>query len=266
MEKRILTLVVLTIAILCLGITGCSDEKGTSSSGCTEGETQSCTCSEADMGVQICEDDSTWGVCDCGSTDTDVDTDIDTDTDTDTDVDTDTNTQDCTDGWFDEESNLCWQEPTTPMLFHWTDAFDYCSELTTDSYDDWRLPTIGELRSLIRGCAETVSAGECGVDDSCSSEEECWDDAICAYSCLEADGPAPGGFYWPESFTEAEPIESEGLYFRTWSATTVADDSDYAWDVDFIRGQIESSGNNGSFYTKDQADFFVRCVRGTFTL
>ncbi|MFA4973687.1 MAG: hypothetical protein WC683_13840 [bacterium] len=73
---------------------GCA-EGGSASSGCTEGETQLCTCTGEDVGAQVCEADATWGPCDCSGGDADTDVDGDSDVDGDTDADTDT----CPDGF-----------------------------------------------------------------------------------------------------------------------------------------------------------------------
>jgi len=58
----------------------------------------------------------------------------------------------------------------------------------------WRLPTIRELRSLIRGCVSTVSEGSCGVKDECF-RSTCRD-ASCV-GCASDSGPADG-CYWSD--------------------------------------------------------------------
>lgn len=40
-------------------------------------------------------------------------------------------------------------------------------------YEDWRVPTIDEVRSLIRGCADTAVGGSCPASESCYQMETC---------------------------------------------------------------------------------------------
>lgn len=58
----------------------------------------------------------------------------------------------------------------------WSDAVNYCKKLNENSYNDWRLPNIDELRTLIKNCSKTETGGECKVSeqngclaDKCSS-------------------------------------------------------------------------------------------------
>jgi len=47
-------------------------------------------------------------------------------------------------------SNLEWQDDdTSGATMTWTQAIDYCENLSLDSHDDWRLPNINELKSVI---------------------------------------------------------------------------------------------------------------------
>ena len=54
--------------------------------------------------------------------------------------------------WHDPKSGLTWQNPPSDVRMDLKTATAYCSSLTLDGGSGWRLPTIGELRSLIRGC------------------------------------------------------------------------------------------------------------------
>jgi len=51
----------------------------------------------------------------------------------------------------DHSTNLMWQnnEDVQNITKNWDDAKQYCEQMTLDKYDDWRLPTIYELQSVI---------------------------------------------------------------------------------------------------------------------
>ena len=47
------------------------------------------------------------------------------------------------------------------------EAHAYCDQLFLAAFDDWRVPAIDELRSLVRGCSATVTDGACPVTANC---------------------------------------------------------------------------------------------------
>ena len=141
--------------------------------------------------------------------------------------------------WKDPASGLTWQNPPSADVMSWSQAKQYCSDLDGGS---WRLPTIGELRSLIRGCPATESGGSCGVDDDCLTSS-CRDESC--YGCDGGSGPA-NGCYWPDS------MQGECTYY--WSSSPVEDDGDVAWYVAFSNGYVTLTNNVGD-------DTYVRCVR-----
>ena len=51
----------------------------------------------------------------------------------------------------DTSNNLMWQDDNKAKTIkkNWKDAVDYCQGLELDGYDDWRLPTINELKSIV---------------------------------------------------------------------------------------------------------------------
>lgn len=48
----------------------------------------------------------------------------------------------------DENTRLMWQQANNGKM-SWTSALSYCEELSLGGYQDWRLPTIEELRSIV---------------------------------------------------------------------------------------------------------------------
>jgi hypothetical protein len=148
--------------------------------------------------------------------------------------------------WTDTDSGLTWQNgPQLGSVFlTWDEAKTYCNGLSWDGQDDWRLPTISELRSLIRGCSDTMTGGACGVTDDCLDNAACWS-AACA-GCLYMHGPGFDGGYWP--------VGIQGYPDRYCSASPAVEaDNDHAWFVHFGAAEVYSNGID------DHAS--VRCVR-----
>ncbi len=52
---------------------------------------------------------------------------------------------------FYEGENICWQKSAKPEpATNWQDAKDYCTNLELGKKDDWRLPELDELKSLVK--------------------------------------------------------------------------------------------------------------------
>ena len=141
--------------------------------------------------------------------------------------------------WTDSTSGLTW--PTSHLEpMSWNDANNYCNELVLGGYDDWRLPTISELRTLVRGCPTQSPDGACGITDSCigfSCQDSC-------YPCVTSHGPT-NGCYGP-----TELPDECGCF---WSSSgPSAHPSSTFWDFDFEDGFID---------TNDYEVDLVRCVR-----
>ena len=143
--------------------------------------------------------------------------------------------------WKDPMSGLTWQTTPTGGPMKWFNAEAHCIGLSLDS-GGWRLPTVSELRTLLRGCPATEDGGSCNVEEGCL-EYSCWD--ISCASCFYLKGPT-FGCYWPEN--------AQGACTTYWSSSTVTDDNGYAWYVSFDTGLVVSSSDVDAF--KD-----VRCVR-----
>ncbi len=143
--------------------------------------------------------------------------------------------------WYDSASDLVWQNPPADNKMNWECAKEYCANLNLDGHDDWRLPTIGQLRSLIRGCSETKTGGDCTIQDngclSLSCQENC-------NGCTGSNGPADG-CYWPD--------EMEGPCGSYKSSSAIEDKENRAWKVLFSYALVDLN------YT--DSDDYVRCVR-----
>jgi len=65
--------------------------------------------------------------------------------------------------WFDLNSGLTWQILPPEDDIEWAEAKQYCMDLSLADQSDWSLPTVSQLRSLIRDCPETEIDGNCSV-------------------------------------------------------------------------------------------------------
>jgi len=128
---------------------------------------------------------------------------------------------------------------------NWERAIEICKGYKLGGYKDWRLPNSNELRSLIRGCPETVTGGACSSEcfiSECDNYEPC-------SGCNESKGPSEG-CYWP--------INLEGYCNLYWSSTSKNNSqySNYAFVIDFRTGKI-SGGDKNAYH--DHTHW--RCVR-----
>lgn len=143
----------------------------------------------------------------------------------------------------DSVTGLIWQNDDAYSRT-WREANRDCPDLDgLGGFHGWRLPTISELRSLIRGCPATETGGECGVTDDCLGWSECSSDAC--RSCDLAEGPGIEGRYCPED------LEGDGSIY--WSSSEQTDgESSNAWTVVFHNGDVSDNGVHGVYD--------VRCV------
>lgn len=136
-------------------------------------------------------------------------------------------------------TGLSWSKKG-PNEMNWSNAKSYCANLKEDGYSDWRLPTISELRTLIKNCPETETGGECRVTDNCLSSENCRTDACMG---CESDKFSKNLFKYSVL----------GTLEDLWSSSEMSNYTIVAWTVDFMHGSVGSK-------SKDH-DSNVRCVR-----
>ena len=137
--------------------------------------------------------------------------------------------------WKDPTSGLTWQV-TSPTGYHyWDEAKSYCNSLSLGGHSDWRLPSIGELRTLIRGCPATESGGSCNMEEDDCLAWSCRDDSC--DGCSRYGGQGSDGMYWPN--------ETEGGCCWYWSSSVVEGTGDDAWGVSFNRGGISVTSVGG---------------------
>lgn len=126
--------------------------------------------------------------------------------------------------------NGVWSEPVSNLMY-WQEAKDYCQSIGGS------LPTISELRTLVRNCPATQTGGNCKVIDNCTSHLEC-KTADCEGCIPEEDG-------------RYSVFGDTGIF---WSISDLPDDNDMAWIIKTSSGTISLSGKNYGYYD-------VRCIK-----
>ena len=162
---------------------------------------------------------------------------------------------DCLRSWGlrDDTTDLCWEDPPDARNMDWQQATAYCDELDAGGASDWRLPDIGELVSLLRGCDDgeiqslSTNSSCAMVPEGCVAADTCVDQADCG-ECEYYAGPAVDGCYWKSGLTGA----CTNAY---WSASTDGGNGVNPWFVTFGNGGVGGHGPPTSV-------FLVRCVRG----
>lgn len=125
--------------------------------------------------------------------------------------------------------------------YTWDEAVSYCDNLVEDYSDNWRLPTISELRTLVLNCVGSVPGGECGVVDTGNPST----------SCLASSCETSGGYCGGCPATAEHSKFSDTSEF--WSSSTVTDASTSVWLLHFTYATIYSKGAPN----RNQ----VRCIR-----
>jgi len=163
--------------------------------------------------------------------------------------------------WCDETTDLCWQSPQREAYNYEDigviskDAIRYCEDLVIDGYDDWRLPNIDELRSLVRGNPDTMAGGDCPITEGSGTDD--YDNAACKGSAAHHEGPGVGGCYWPPGLEgtcdKPDPFALEHP-LKYWAKNPAAKDPEH-W-IAFVSFE---SGTTGFNHVHSFGD--VRCVR-----
>ena len=154
----------------------------------------------------------------------------------------------CVTGIYVSANGLEWQtgtvnetlnkwEPQVVRVEGWDAAKAYCENLNYAGHDDWRLPNLTELKSIVKGCNKT---NECPVT---------------------AENPAYPGNYSSvcktcSSGNYLQPEVGEQIDFPYWTSTTDDPSKNYRiWAINFINGEV--------FYSYASANHYARCVRGS---
>lgn len=208
---------------------------------CTAGQAQQCACPDNSTSSQTCMADGTgWQDCECL----------------------------WYSFWCDRKTELCWQNPQKDAStddnggISSFDAVRYCQELTFGGYDDWRLPTIDELRTIIKGAPLSRPRGLCGLREGSALGGTTALDILLCYGRLKSFMcRGDGGCCWDSNITgtcDTVDPASTTHFLEYWSSTPAADDPEN-W-VGFVFFDTGTVGFNHA-----QSFGAARCVRDAGT-
>lgn len=151
----------------------------------------------------------------------------------------------------DSATGLIWSSATAQNK-KWAEAGSHCNGLTEGGFEDWRMPTISELRTLVRNCQKTATGGACNVTDECTASystanPKCYDINLCTSTTnalgIERCGDKTDGSY--------SLLGDASVYL--WSSSVPDEDHDKAWYIYFKNTNILNQ--------KKTLTGMVRCVR-----
>jgi len=64
----------------------------------------------------------------------------------------------------DDHTGLCWQWDDYDTPLNWTDALDYCNELSLGGHTDWRLPSAAEIITMMDYSCDSSDPAHCYAD------------------------------------------------------------------------------------------------------
>jgi len=143
----------------------------------------------------------------------------------------------------DTESGLFWLKDIPSDGMVWKEADKYCSELEYGGHKDWRLPTISELKTLVKGCKS--GSEKCKVSTKCL-KPKCMSDNC---YCTENRGPGENGFYWQKKIWNYKGDDMGSF----WSSSVRKNHKFFYWGISFNNGSVD----NGHM----ESEFYARCVR-----
>ena len=126
---------------------------------------------------------------------------------------------------------LLWERGCSRATLVWEKAKKRCDELVLAGKSNWRLPTIVELRSLIRGCNGEDLCGNLSVPIDCEY-------------CDEGKGPAEKGWYMQKG------VWKNPEYPWFWSSTVLPGYPAYHYSIWYLGGFVGHYHNSEVYHSR----------------
>lgn len=110
----------------------------------------------------------------------------------------------------DSDRQLEWQDNIISSQFIWEDAISYCEALSFAGHEDWRLPNINELKTIVDRNKQKPSIVNGFVNTGTGTNNS----------------------------------------YEYWSSTTASGDKTYAWYISFDEGYVLAESKNIQKYVR----------------
>ena len=148
------------------------------------------------------------------------------------------------------DAKLWWSSKTTDSM-NWESAINHCKKLKESNacgYSDWHLPTIDELKTLLKWRRDS----QCKVSDTnnCLSFDDCWTCSSCCHDCTLGGGGECNysSYYYDGRYSK---LGDSGLL---WSSSVPTEYYHSAWVVNFNAAQVYDKSKS------NKTEVYVRCV------
>jgi uncharacterized protein (TIGR02145 family) len=150
------------------------------------------------------------------------------------------------------DAKLWWSSKTTETM-NWESAINHCKELKESNacgYSDWHLPTIDELKTLLKWRRDS----QCKVSetDDHLSFDDYWTCSSCCHDCTLGGGGECNysSYYYDGRYSKLGDSGS------LWSSSVPTEYIHSAWFVNFNAAQVYIKSKS------NKTEVYVRCVRG----
>lgn len=130
---------------------------------------------------------------------------------------------------YDKSTNLVWQDnKSEEIVLDWNDAVDYCNELSLAEYEDWRLPSIEELETIVDHKYHYIKKGLLNYqrrEGYWSNTRVVQTESLYAWSLLDGFRSSPK--YKKESRHHVRCVRGTKLEDK--------ENSDYVWEKNYIQ-------------------------------
>ncbi len=146
-----------------------------------------------------------------------------------------------------------WWSPKTAETMDWLSALNYCEQKLNDSnkcgYSDWHLPTIDELKMLLKWRRDS----QCKVSetDDHLSFNDYWTCSSCCHDCTLGGGGECNysSYYYDGRYSKLGDSGS------LWSSSVPTEYIHSAWIVNFNAAQVYNKSKSNT------TEVYVRCAR-----